>query len=36
VETAFRFSYEQGLANRVLELEEVLHPSSLSFEEASR
>ena len=35
METAFRFSYEQGLAKRVLELEEVLHPSSLSFEEAS-
>ena len=35
MEAAFRFSHEQGLAKRVLELEEVLHPSSLSFEEAS-
>jgi 4,5-dihydroxyphthalate decarboxylase len=33
METAFRFSYEQGLANRVLKLEEVLHQSSLDFEE---
>jgi 4,5-dihydroxyphthalate decarboxylase len=33
METAFRFSYEQGLASRVLKLEEVLHQSSLDFEE---
>lgn len=33
METAFRFSYEQGLAKRVLKLEEVLHQSSLDFEE---
>ena len=33
LETLFRYSYEQGLANRVLTIEEVFLPDSLQFTE---
>jgi 4,5-dihydroxyphthalate decarboxylase len=31
LETLFRYSYEQGLANRKVTIEELFHPSSLGF-----
>ena len=33
LETLFRYSYEQGLAQKLVTIEELFHPDSLSFEE---
>lgn len=33
LETLFRYSHEQGLAKKLLTIEELFHPDSLSFEE---
>ena len=35
LEALFRYSHEQGLASRELEIEELFHPSTLELEEAS-
>ncbi len=34
LETLFRYSYEQGLSNRELTIEELFHPSTLKFTES--
>jgi 4,5-dihydroxyphthalate decarboxylase len=34
LETLFQYSYEQGLAERKLKIEELFHPSTMAFEEA--
>jgi 4,5-dihydroxyphthalate decarboxylase len=34
LETLFQYSYEQGLANRKLKIEELFHPSTMALEEA--
>ncbi len=34
LEALFRYSYEQGLAMRILQMDELFHPSTLRFEEA--
>ena len=36
LETLFSYSHEQGLASRELKIEELFHPSTLEFTEASR
>ena len=33
LETLFQYSYEQGLAQRKLEIEDAFHPSTLKFAE---
>ena len=35
LEALFQYSYEQGLANKRLTIEELFHPSSLKFTDVS-